>query len=101
MGTDKLREKIATLLWKRDRQHTTAYPTRMYYDTADQILALLPDREEVKVAWIKALMKEGILVAEPKDLAGIRNRLVEEAKREGYTIGFEEARKKYELDKLP
>ena len=45
--------------------------------------ALFPDIEEAKIAWIKALMKEGILVAEPKDLAGIRNKLIEEAKREG------------------
>ncbi len=50
---------------------------------APKLIALFPDREEVKVAWIKALMKEGILVAEPKDLAGIGNKLIEEAKREG------------------
>ena len=43
---------------------------------------LIPRTPEAEVAWIKALMKEGILVAEPKDLAGIRNKLIEEAKRE-------------------
>ncbi len=51
-------------------------------DACKSIIAFFPDTEEAKVAWIKALMKEGILVAEPKDLAGIGNRLVEEAKRE-------------------
>ena len=35
----------------------------------------LIDKE--KITWIKALMKEGIAVAEPSDLAGVRKRLEE------------------------
>ena len=83
------REKIAEWLFDRDNRlsHNVFRTVKwealaeankdLFRLAADEIITLFPDREEVKVAWIKALMKEGILVAEPKDLAGIRNKLIE------------------------
>ena len=52
------------------------------HEATKEIIALFHDKNEERIEWIKALMKEGILIARPKDLKGIRSRLVEAAKRE-------------------
>ncbi len=65
----------------------------------DQLLALFPDREELeKQATLEQAAFDQLNFDKERVAFWAR---IEEAKREGYTIGFEEARKKYELDNLP
>lgn len=90
---EELREEIAVELYRIDAHDTnndsllhigwhdfTDIQKEIYGTRADQIITKA--KPIIDTEWIKALLKEGIMVANPEQLNSIRKRLEEEANKQ-------------------